>query len=329
MLLMAQSDPKSFLKTHKKGIIIDEFQRFPQLASYIQVQVDETKTNGQFILSGSQQLELSQSVSQSLAGRTSILKLLPFSYQECYGKAKIDILEVLYKGFFPRIHDQDLDPTEAYASYISTYVERDIRQISLVHNLRSFNQFIRLCASQIGQTINLSRMGNDIGVNYKTIQSWLSLLEASFMVFTLNPYFRNLKKRLVKSPKLYFYDTGLASYLLGAKTIDHISILPNKGSLFENFIVADYLKKTYHRGETPDYYFYRDSAGHEVNLIKSTPAGPDLYEIKMGATYQSDFPKGINYYSNIDTTTQGKAIIYTGDGDTQVNGIKLISFNNM
>lgn len=246
-LLIAQADPKTFLTTAKKGLIIDEFQRFPKLASYIQVLVDEKKSNGQFILSGSQQLELSQSVSQSLAGRTSILKLLPLSYKELYQEKKINIDDILYKGFLPRIHDSKLNPTEAFSSYISTYVERDIRQISEVHNLRSFNLFLKVCASQIGQTVNFSKISNDLGVSYKTTQSWLSLLEASFLVFTLPPYFKNLKKRIIKSPKLYFYDVGLAAFLLGVKNSGHISILPNKGSLFENFIVADFYKRSYHK----------------------------------------------------------------------------------
>ncbi len=329
VLLKAESDPKSFLKTSKKGMIVDEFQRFPKLASYIQVLVDENKQKGQFILSGSQQLELSQSVSQSLAGRTSVLKLLPFSYKEIYGDRKIDIDEVLYKGFLPRIHDEKLDPTEAFASYVNTYVERDVRQISEVHNLRSFNLFLKLCASQIGQIVNFSKMGNDIGVSYKTITSWISLLEASFLVFILNPYYKNLKKRLVKSPKLYFHDVGLAAYFLGVKEIKHISALPNKGSLFENFIVADFYKRIYHRGEIPNLYFYRDSGGYEIDMVLDSPNGLDLFEIKMGATYSHDFSKNLIYYSNLDPSVRKKAIIYSGETENSINNVQLIAYNEM
>jgi hypothetical protein len=328
ILLIAQADPKSFLKTEKQGMIIDEFQRFPKLASYIQVLVDENKKKGQFILSGSQQLEPGQSVGQSLAGRTSVLKLLPFSYKELYGNKKIPINELLFKGFYPRIHDEGLDPSEALSSYVSTYAERDIRQISEVHNLRSFNLFLKLCASQIGQTINFSKMGSDIGVNYKTIQSWLSLLEASFLVFTLNPYFKNLKKRLVKSPKLYFYDVGLASYLLGAREAKHISALPNKGSLFENFIIADFYKRIRHSGDSPNIYFYRDSAGYEVDLLTDSPEGLDLYEIKMGATYNTDFSKNLNYYSKLNESVRKMSVIYSGDNNS-VGDIQLISYHKL
>ncbi len=328
-LLIAQSDPKAFLKTKKEGLIIDEFQRFPKLASYIQVIVDENKSAGQFILSGSQQLELSQTVSQSLAGRTSILKLLPLSYKELYKEKKVSLEDLLYKGFFPRVHDSKLNPTEAFSSYVSTYVERDIRQISEVHNLRSFNLFLKVCASQIGQTVNFSKISNDLGVSYKTIQSWLSLLEASFLVFTLPSYFKNLKKRVIKSPKIYFYDIGLAAYLLGAKSPEHISVLPNKGSLFENFIVADFYKRSYNAGINPEFYFYRDNSGLEIDLIEDHPEGPNLYEIKMGSTYTSDFSKNINSYIKNNNTVQKKSIIYSGDGDKMVNSIQLVAYNQM
>jgi predicted AAA+ superfamily ATPase len=310
----ATLDPRGFLGGYPNGVILDEIQRAPHLLSYIQAIVDERSAPGQFILTGSQQLEVLNTISQSLAGRTALLKLLPFSIAELgrrYLPPSVDRL--LLTGFYPRIYDQQLDPTQTLGDYFETYVERDMRQLAAVKDLRLFEKFVRLCAGRIGQILNLQSLGNDAGVSHTTARAWMSLLEASYILFLLPPWYRNISKRLIKSPKLYFYDVGLASYLLGLENERHVSRDPLRGNLFENLVVMEALKYRYNRGRKSNLCFYRDGKGNEVDLILEF--GPDLFpiEIKAGETITPDYFKGLKYFRKVmPDLPWGAGLIYCG-----------------
>jgi uncharacterized protein len=310
----ATSDPKGFLGSYPDGVILDEIQRASHLLSYIQVIVDEEGLPGRFILTGSQQFEVLNTVSQSLAGRTALLKLLPFSIAELDRRHLPPSLDrLLLTGFYPRIYDRQLDPTQTLGDYFETYVERDMRQIAAIKDLALFEKFVRLCAGRIGQILNLQSLGSDVGVSHTTARVWLSLLEASYILFILPPWYRNISKRLVKSPKLYFYDVGLASYLLGLENEQHVSRHPLRGNLFENLIVMEALKYRYNRGRKSNLSFYRDGKGNEVDLILDI--GPDLFpiEIKAGETIASDYFKGLKHFMKVvPDMPRGAGLIYGG-----------------
>lgn len=265
----AAEDPKAYLNQYKNPVIIDEIQRVPALLSYIQAIVDEEKQNGRFVLTGSHQLQLREAITQSLAGRTGILHLLPFSIKEL---AEADIAfdsfeEYAFRGFLPRVYDQSLRPTTAYSNYYQTYVERDVRQLIQLKDVTLFEKFIKLLAGRVGQLLDYSSLANDVGVGAKTIRNWISILEASYLLFKLPPYFENFGKRVIKSPKYYFTDTGLLCFLLGIRSPEQISRDPLVGSIFENIVVTECLKARYNRGDIPDLYFFRDSNGREVDLL--------------------------------------------------------------
>ncbi len=310
----AITDPLGFLRGYPDGVILDEIQRVPELLSYIQVMVDERGDPGRFILTGSQQFEVLNMISQSLAGRTALLKLLPFSMGElgrCEPTPSID--KLLLTGFYPRIHDRQLDPTQALGDYFETYVERDMRQLAAVKDLRLFEKFVRLCAGRIGQILNLQSLGNDTGVSHTTARLWLNLLEAGYIVFILPPWYRNISKRLIKSPKIYFCDVGLASYLLGLENERHVSRDPLRGNLFENLVVMEALKYRYHRGRKSNLGFYRDGKGNEVDLILEV--GSDVFprEIKVGETITPDYLKGFKHFRKIMADLPwGAGLIYGG-----------------
>jgi len=311
----ANSDPRGFLSEYSNGVIIDEVQRVPDLLSYIQGIVDEKNIKGEFILTGSSQLELTKSVSQSLAGRTILLKLLPFSYTEIYGKTKFmpsSLDEVLYNGFYPRIYVDKLDATEALSSYISTYIERDVRQFYNIKDLTLFQRFLQLCASRVGQLLNFSNIAGDCGVSVPTIQNWISVLEQSFIIYRLPPFFANIKKRLVKTPKIYFYDTGLCAFLNGVKKVEHIQSLPTRGNLFENFVISEFIKLDYHNSFKNNFFFYRDKSGIEVDLIINDGQKNIPIEIKAGQTFANDFTKNLDYYKKVTSSIVKGNIIYTG-----------------
>ena len=261
----AQNDPRGFLEQSKK-MIIDEIQKVPSLVSYIQGVSDKTNKSGQFILTGSHQFELTHIISQSLAGRVALVKLLPFSIGELGEKSHYS--KQIYRGFYPRIIDKKLNPTQALSFYTNTYIQKDLRDIREIKNLRQFETFLRLCASHVGQVLNKARLANDIGIDSKTIDSWFSILQAGYIVFPLNPHFKNFRKRLVKRPKLYFYDVGLASYLLGIKKEDHVLSHPLKGALFENLVIAEKFKQKLNNVEDPSFYYFRDNTGNEVDLLE-------------------------------------------------------------
>ncbi|MEM9830605.1 MAG: ATP-binding protein [Bacteroidota bacterium] len=305
-------DPRGFLNSAPQ-MIIDEVQNVPNLTSYIQGIVDEEQRSAQFILTGSQNFSLAQSVSQSLAGRSTIFHLLPLSVTELQaaGYPTETYLPWLYRGFYPRLYDQNLTPDEWLPDYIQTYLERDIRQITQVQNLTAFQIFLKLCAGRIGQLLNMASLANEVGVDVKTIKSWVSVLEASYIVFLLRPYYRNYGKRVVKTPKLYFYDTGLACSLLGIKNADQLASHYLKGELFESLIIAELQKHQYHKGWRPTNYFWRDNTGNEVDFLLEDGTTTQVAEIKSGQTIRADFFKGLNFYRKISSPA-ASYLIYGG-----------------
>jgi predicted AAA+ superfamily ATPase len=314
----ALEDPRGFLAQFPQGAVLDEIQRAPELASYLQGIVDADARPGRFILTGSHQFELMTQVSQSLAGRTALLRLLPFTLAESCRIAKsreaADLSSTLWTGFMPRIHDRDLDPSQALADYFATYVQRDLRQLAAVQDLQRFERFMRLCAGRTGQLLNLSQLGNDAGVSHATARAWIDLLQTSYIVHLLPPWFTNTSKRLVRTPKLYFVDVGLACWLLGLREPAQVSRDPLWGGLFENFIVMEALKDRLNTGQGAEMYFYRDSEGHEVDLL--IPEGRRLraIEIKAGATVNPDYFKGLKTFSTHHPTalTSG-CVVYGGE----------------
>ncbi len=318
----AQNDPVGFLAQFSEGAILDEIQRTPDLLSYLQVLADDRGRNGLFVLTGSEQFRLSEAISQSLAGRTALLRLLPFSLAErSRAGASGEIDDVLYSGFYPRIHDQALEPRQALGDYFETYVERDVRRIGEIRNLAGFQQFVRMCAGRVGQIVNLSSLGADAGVSHTTASQWMTVLEASYVVFRLPPFFTNIRKRLVKSPKLYFYDVGLASHLIGIERAKHLATHPLRGQLFENAVVMEVLKHRYNRGHRSNLSFFRDARGLECDLLLESTESIDAIEIKSGATFASDYFDSLDQISQVLPQVSAKAVVYGGaDRQTRQKG---------
>jgi hypothetical protein len=326
----ARNDPRSFLSgTLKGGAVIDEIQRVPELVSYIQEIADSEGKPGLFILTGSQNFHLLDTVSQSLAGRTALAVLLPFSYAEVYSNEAIEIDKVLFNGFYPRIHDKKLNPTEALSFYVSTYIERDIRSLINVTDLTKFEIFIKLCAGRVAQIVNMSSLANDCGISHNTAKSWLSVLEASYIIFFVRPHHANFGKRLIKSPKLYFTDCGLAAYLLDIQNVRHIAHHPLKGALFENFVVAELLKARMNRGKNSNIYYFRDNVGNEVDIILENGVSVKPVEIKLGSTINEDYFKGLRYYRNLNKKNAAKpALIYGGTRNQRRQTADVFSYRN-
>ena len=307
----AQSDPRGFLSRLGEGAILDEIQRVPELLSYLQVLGDEAGRNSLFVLTGSEQSRLSDAVGQSLAGRTALLRLLPFSLAERRQTgAREGIDDILYTGFYPRIHDRGLDARQALGDYIETYVERDVRRIGEIRNLSSFRRFVRLCAGRVGQLANLSALGADTGVSHTTARHWLTILEASFVVFQLPPYFANIRKRLIKSPKLYFCDVGLASHLIGIEHAGQLGTHPLRGALFENMVVVEALKHRFNRGRRSNLSFFRDIRGLECDLLYENGKGMCAIEIKPGATVASDWFDGLERIARVVPGIGVRAVVH-------------------
>lgn len=307
----AESDPRGFLAQLGGGAILDEIQRVPILLSYLQVLADEQRENGLFVLTGSEQFRLSDAINQSLAGRTALLRLLPFSLDERRQTGASDrIDDILYSGCYPRIHDQKLEPRQALGDYFETYVERDVRQIGEIRNLSNFRRFVRLCAGRVGQLANLSALGADAGVSHTTARHWLTVLEASYVVFLLPPFYANIRKRLVKSPKLYFYDVGLASYLIGIEHAGQLATHPLRGALFENAVIVEALKHRFNRGYRSNLSFFRDARGLECDLLYENGNGIGAIEIKSSATVASD--DALNRIARVLPQISGKVVVYGG-----------------
>lgn len=317
----ATEDPRGFLMQFAQGAILDEIQRAPELTSYLQGMVDADPKPGRFVLTGSHQFELMSQVSQSLAGRTAVLRLLPFTLAEVHrlrgGMASPDLAQTLLTGFYPRIHDQSLDPSQALADYFATYVQRDLRQLAAVQDLQRFERFVRLCAGRTGQLLNLSSLGNDAGVTHSTARAWIDLLQSSYIVHLLPPWFANTGKRLVKASKLYFHDVGLACWLLGLRSAEQVARDPLWGSLFENFVIMEAMKDRLNAGETAEMYFYRDSEGNEVDLL--IPVGTKMHaiEIKAGATINPDYFKGLKTFAAHQPAVFASGCVVFGGADGQ------------
>lgn len=326
----AASDPNSFLSAFSDGGVIDEFQRVPELASYIQTIVDEESFKGTFILTGSQNFVVRDTVSQSLAGRTALVELLPFSYRELKNNAKgVSVEKLLFQGFYPRIYNPGLDPVQAMADYVGTYVERDVRSLSMIRDITVFNKFIRLCAGRVGQLLNLENLGNDAGISQPTAREWLSIMEASYIAFRLPPFFRNISKRLIKTPKLYFYDVGLAAYLMGITSIEQLPSHPLRGMLFENLIVVEILKSFLNKGPVPQLSFYRDSNGNEVDLLFSHGKNIVPIEIKSAATINGSFFKGINNFQKVIAGSDNPILVYNGEENRMQQGVSICNLESM
>lgn len=325
----ARSDPRYFLAQYPDGAIFDEIQHVPELLSYLQGNVDEQPTPGRFILTGSHQLQLHHAIAQSLAGRTALLTLLPFSIAELADfLPHNNVDECIWRGFFPRLQMQDLDPVQTYRDYLHTYIEKDVRQIQHIKDLSLFQNFIRLCAGRIGQVLNKGALGSELGVSDKTIESWLSLLEASYLIVRLRPYFENFGKRMIKSPKLYFTDAGLACYILGIENTQQLSRDPMRGFLFENMVVMDLMKARLHRGRDPNLYFYRDQHQLEVDLIYKQGHELIPIEIKVSQTFNQQFLKPLQYYQR--NIAQDRALngylIYSGEHEQKLSDVQILNF---
>lgn len=318
----ATRDPHGFLATYDRHVIIDEAERAPSLLSYLQTHVDEANESGMYMLAGSRNFHLMEAIDQSLAGRTAVLKLLPFSRLELHdaGALPSSINAQIFTGFYPRIYDKGIAPTDYYPSYISTYVERDVRTILKVTDLNRFTRFVRLCAGRIGQLLNMSALATEAGVSKPTIESWLSVLEASYILYRLEPNFNNYNKRIVKTPKLYFYDTGLACSLLGITSAEQLDTHFLRGGLFENMVVNQFIKQSLNAGAQPDLTFWRDSTGLEVDLIRTNGLAQSAYEIKSGSTFHPDYFKGLQKWSALSgASPENLAVIYGGNTPLQTS----------
>ena len=327
----AQEDPRGFLEAAGTPAILDEIQRVPDLLSYLQVQSDERGDPGQYVLTGSKNFTLLRGLSQSLAGRTAIFHLLPLGFDELQGfeDRPTDLNDVLFHGSYPRIFDRGLDPAEWYADHVTTYVERDLRQVHDVRDLLQFRTFLGLCAGRSGGLLNLSSLGGDCGVDGKTVKAWIAALEASFLALRLPPLHRNLRKRLTRSPKLYFYDTGLLCHLLGIRSAEQIRTHPLRGAIFETWVVGEILKARYHHGVRGGESFYRDHSGHEVDVVLSTAELTTAVEVKAGRTISSEFLGPLHRFRDLMQAAEPPervetVLVYGGDQESPRSGTRLV-----
>lgn len=350
MRSLAEEDPRAFLQKYGDGAIFDEVQKVPKLFSYLQTHVDSLKTKKPYILTGSQNFLLHEKISQTLAGRVALLRLLPLTLEELkaarnpltsFRPSRSEATQVLrpkgasferfiFRGFYPRIYDKNINPADFYPSYIHTYVERDIRQIKNVSDIIVFQKFMKLCAGRVGQLLNYSSLASDCGISHNTASSWISLLEASFVVFLLRPHHKNWNKRLVKMPKLYFYDTGLACSLLAIEKEAQLSSHYLFGGLFENFVIAELIKKKFHAGIEPQYYFWRDKSGHEIDCISDRAGFLQAIEIKAGKTVNPSFFKNLEYWNRLSKSDfKNSFVIYGGDENQKRSHGNLVSWRNL
>ena len=324
-------DPRGFLAGYMNGAVFDEVQNVPELARYLQRIVDERPAATTFVLTGSQQFGVMPRISQSLAGRTAVSHLLPFTLGELYRdvRAGVDLNTVLFHGLYPPVHDRSIAPRDFYSSYVQTYIERDVRDLLNVRDLSTFRRFVRLCAARSGRLLNRTELADDTGVSPNTVASWLAVLEASYIVFVLQPYYRNFNKRLIKTPKLYFFDTGLAAWLLGIRSTDDLDISPYRGSLFETFVVAECMKFFRHRGDEPPLYFWRDRKGTEVDLLYERAGIIRPVEVKSGATLTSASFSGIDRFLRVADGTADPQLVYGGEESGVRNGVRYRSWREL
>lgn len=327
----AATDPNGFLKEYSEYVIFDEVQRVPSLFSYLQTKVDESKLMGQFILSGSQNFHLVQNITQSLAGRVAIFKLLPFDLQELNGAGLLqeNYAENLVKGFYPAIFDREIPSKIFYSNYVQTYIQRDVSEIIAIKDMRLFQNFISLCATRAGQLLNLSSLARQCGITQPTAKAWLSALESSYILFLLPPYYKNFSKRIVKTPKLYFYDTGLLCYLLKLDNVEQIQLSDFKGALFENMMIAEYVKRMNHCNQLNDIWFWRDVSGNEVDLIIQAGQTQEAVEFKATQTIMPNLFKGLNHYEQIsEKTNLNKYLVYGGKESQKRTAATIVSWRS-
>lgn len=330
-------DPKRFLAKYPGGVIIDEAQRFGKIFSYLQVAVDDDRmtdaTKRRYIVTGSSNFALMQNVSQSMAGRTAVLTLLPLSNEEIIGHyANVETSHLILNGGYPAVWTSGDQARQLLISnYYNTYIERDLRQLINIKDLHLFNNFVRLCAGRIGTEFNASALAGDVGVSATTIRSWISILETSYIIHFVPPYYANINKRLTKSPKMFFHDTGLATWLMGINTTEQLDVHPLRGSLFENMVVNELIKQKLNRGQQPQLYFYRDQQQHEVDILEEMPDGSlNAYEVKSAMTYRQDFFKHLTYIRDVlgDKIISTK-VIYDGEQENNQDFEGIINFRNL
>lgn len=329
--LYAASDPRKFLGNRGK-MIIDEIQRVPELFSYLQATTDENNITGQFIISGSQSFLLNQHISQSLAGRVAIFNLMPLSLNELNKNGIVEkkYEKLIFKGFYPRLYDKKINPADYYPNYIQTYLERDVRSLQNIQDLNVFIRFLKLCAGRTGQLLNLTSLSYDCGISVNTAKSWISVLEASYIIFLLHPHYKNFNKRLIKMPKMYFNDTGLACSLLGIESESQIETHFLRGSLFENLILSEFNKARFNKGLRNNCFFWRDNKGSEVDCIIEDGSLLTPVEIKSGNTSNPDFFKGLNYWNKISgNPAENSFVIYGGDKTRITKDGTLLSWNDI
>jgi len=321
----AANDPRGFLGEYNSKIIIDEVQRVPNLLSYLQTHLDDSTLKGNYILTGSQNFQLSNQISQTLVGRTAIVELLPLEMSEILKyDSKLSIEKIILNGGYPSLYSSKIPPGLYFDSYISLYLERDVRDIKYVINLAQFQKFIHICAGRVGQLLNLTDISNVLGVDHKTVESWISILETSFIAFRLQPYFENVSSRNIKTAKIYFYDTGLVCQLLRISNITELQNSTFWGNIFENFVISDAIKQLRNLGDTSDLFFVRDKNGHEIDLVYPEGNKFSLYEIKAAKTFSFDFLKSLDYYSKVMKKQTSKYVIYRGLS-TNYSRVKAIS----
>lgn len=328
----ATEDPVGFLKLYNENVILDEVQRVPILFSYIQGIVDEHGKMGQFILSGSQNFHLLNNITQTLAGRVALFKLLPLDFTELKAANLLSdhYAQTAVKGFYPAIYARQIDPVVFYANYIQTYIQKDVTELLNIRDLGLFRTFIGLCAARAGQLLNISAIANECDISQPTAKAWLSILESSYIIFLLQPYHQNFNKRLVKTPKIYFYDTGLLSHLLGIRNHEDLEQDRLKGNIFENMVIAEYQKKNYHLYLHREYNFWQDSNGREVDLLSKTHNGFDLYEVKATQTISASLFKEMDYFEALSPNLKiKKTLIYGGNENQQRTKYTIISWKNI
>lgn len=329
---IAESDPRGLLAGFSGGAILDEIQRVPQLFSYLQTHVDKNIVPGMFVLTASQQFGLLSGISQSLAGRVGMVHLLPFTTSELLSATKLpDSLDALMiTGFYPPLYDRDLAPSDWFAAYASTYIERDARQLINIRDLSTFQRFLKMCAARTGQIVNLSTLASDCGITHNTASSWISVLEASYLVHLLRPHYRNFNKRLIKAPKLYFWDVGLASWLIGIRSTDQICFHPQRGALFETFAVSELLKERFNLGLPLNVFFWRDHKGLEVDLLCESSQALCAIEIKSGQTVAADFFANLKRWQVLAGQPDAEAwLLYGGDQEFRQENVAIIPWKNI
>ena len=324
---LALSDMREFLRRHPAPAVFDEVQYVPELLRYVQVAVDEVRTPSQYVLTGSHQPALRAAISESLAGRTGLLELLPLTIGELAAAgAERSRDEWIFEGFMPRLYDSALSPTELYRDYFRTYVERDVRQLANLRRLTAFETFVRLLAGRVGQVLNVNALSDDAGVSVPTVKEWLSIMEASYVIYVMRPYYRNFGKRFIKSPKVYFTETGLVSYLLGIRSPEQVASHPLMGSLFENMAVMDILKRRLNRGDEPDMYFMRTSSGLEADIVVENSGRLDLYEVKASSTFHPDMTANLKRMAKFIPEVGRLAVVYSGRAAGVHDEVEVLNF---